>query len=125
MDTSEITSWIDGNLPELVLLVGGILALLIAAFYVKDKESLKYKFMMLLGFLFGLLMAVEAITNYGSWRLATSLFVAVAAFALIIRPFREVHFAIILSFFLMLVIYLAMGSLSGYMLFDSIDLTVL
>ena len=125
MDTSEITSWIDGNLPELVLLVGGILALLIAVFYVKDKESLKYKFMMLLGFLFGLLMAVEAITNYGSWRLATSLFVAVAAFALIIRPFREVHFAIILSFFVMLVIYLAMGSLNGYMLFDSIDLTVL
>ena len=66
MDTSEITSWIDGNLPELVLLVGGILALLIAVFYVKDKESLKYKFMMLLGFLFGLLMAVEAITNYVS-----------------------------------------------------------
>lgn len=125
MDTSEISSWIDGNLPEIILLVGGLLALLIAVFYVKDKNSLKYKSLMILGFLFGLLMAFETVTNYGGWRLATTIFVAVAAFALIIRPFREVHFAIILSFFVMLVIYLAMGSLNGYLLFDNIDLTVL
>lgn len=125
MDSSDITSWIDANLPETILLIGGLLAILIAVFYVKDKDSWKYKGMMVLGFLFGLLMAVEAITTYGEWRLVTSIFVAVAAFALIIRPFREVHFAIILSFFVMVIIYIAMGQFNGYMLFDQFDLTVL
>ena len=125
MDSSDITSWIDANLPETILLVGGLLAILIAVFYVKDKGSWKYKGTMVLGFLFGLLMAVEAITTYGEWRLVTSIFVAVAAFALIIRPFREVHFAIILSFFVMVIIYIAMGQFNGYMLFDQFDLTVL
>ena len=125
MDSSDITSWIDANLPETILLVGGLLAVLIAVFYAKDKDSWKYKGMMVLGFLFGLLMAVEAITTYGEWRLATSIFVAVAAFALIIRPFREVHFAIILSFFVMVIIYIAMGQFNGYMLFDQFDLTML
>ena len=125
MDSSDITSWIDANLPETILLVGGLLAVLIAVFYAKDKDSWKYKGMMVLGFLFGLLMAVEAITTYGEWRLVTSIFVAVAAFALIIRPFREVHFAIILSFFVMVIIYIAMGQFNGYMLFDQFDLTVL
>ena len=125
MDSSDITSWIDANLPETILLVGGLLAILIAVFYAKDKDSWKYKGTMVLGFLFGLLMAVEAITTYGEWRLVTSIFVAVAAFALIIRPFREVHFAIILSFFVMVIIYIAMGQFNGYMLFDQFDLTVL
>ena len=125
MDSSDITSWIDANLPETILLVGGLLAILIAVFYAKDKDSWKYKGMMVLGFLFGLLMAVEAITTYGEWRLVTSIFVAVAAFALIIRPFREVHFAIILSFFVMVIIYIAMGQFNGYMLFDQFDLTML
>ena len=125
MDSSDITSWIDANLPETILLIGGLLAILIAVFYVKDKDSWKYKGTMVLGFLFGLLMAVEAITTYGEWRLVTSIFVAVAAFALIIRPFREVHFAIILSFFVMVIIYIAMGQFNGYMLFDQFDLTML
>ena len=125
MDSSDITSWIDANLPETILLIGGLLAILIVVFYVKDKGSWKYKGTMVLGFLFGLLMAVEAITTYGEWRLVTSIFVAVAAFALIIRPFREVHFAIILSFFVMVIIYIAMGQFNGYMLFDQFDLTVL
>ena len=125
MDSSDITSWIDANLPETILLIGGLLAILIAVFYVKDKGSWKYKGTMVLGFLFGLLMAVGAITTYGEWRLVTSIFVAVAAFALIIRPFREVHFAIILSFFVMVIIYIAMGQFNGYMLFDQFDLTVL
>ena len=69
MDSSDITSWIDANLPETILLVGGLLANPDRRFYVKDKGSWKYKGTMVLGFLFGLLMAVEAITTYanGVW----------------------------------------------------------
>ena len=125
MDSTEISSWISGHLPETMLFIGGILAVLIVVCYVRDKDSLKYKFMMFLGLVFGVIMLYEAMTMYGEWRTVTSLFVAIAGFALVIRPFREVHFAVILALMVMVLVYIGMGGLSGYMLFDSIDLTFL
>lgn len=125
MDATEITSWIEANLPETILLVGGIIAISIALLYAKDKDSGKYKGIMALGLIFGVIMAYVATANYGDWRTITSIFVVVAAFALIIRPFRDVHFAAILALFVMALVYISMGGLAGYMLFDSIDLTPL
>lgn len=125
MDTNEITVWLTGHVPELVLLVGGLLAIAIAASYAKDKDSWKYKGLTFLGLVFGVFMAYEAVVCYGEWLMVTSVFVSVAAFALIIRPFREVHFAVILSLLVMVLIYIGMAGLNGYMLFGQIDLTVL
>ncbi|MBQ8180247.1 MAG: hypothetical protein IJ026_07430 [Candidatus Methanomethylophilaceae archaeon] len=125
MDTNDITSWVDSNLPETILLLGGVLIVAIALSYATNRESLKYKFVTFLGLIFGAVMAYEAITLYGEWRLVTSVIVAVAAFALMIRPFRDVHFAAILSLLVMVIIYIALGELAGVMLFDNIDLTVL
>ena len=102
MDTTEITSWIDANLPETMLFIGGLLALLIVISYVKNDESWTYRFMMFLGVIFGVIMLYEAVTMYGTWRMATSLFVTIAGFALVIRPFREVHFAVIFALMLYL-----------------------
>ena len=125
MDASEITTWIADNLPETLLLIGGILAMVIAITYVKDKDSGKYKLMTALGFIFGVVMAFEAMSFYGQWQMVTSIIISLAAFTLIIRPFREVHFAIILALLVMALVYIAMGGLAGVMLFDSIDLTFL
>lgn len=125
MDTTEITSWIGEHLPETMLFIGGILALLIVICYVRNKESLKYKFMMFLGLIFGVIMLYEAMVFYGDWRMSTSIIVAIAGFALVIRPFREVHFAVILALMVMVIVYIALGGLNGYMLADSVDLTFL
>ena len=125
MDTTEITSWIDANLPETMLFIGGLLALLIVISYVKNDESWTYRFMMFLGVIFGVIMLYEAVTMYGTWRMATSLFVTIAGFALVIRPFREVHFAVIFALMVMVLVYIGLGGLNGYMLFDSFDLTFL
>lgn len=109
MDGNDVTQWILDNLPQVVLLVGGILAVSIAVCYVKDKSSWKYKILAAIGFVFGVVMAVVAAEKYGEWRLSTSIIVAVAAFTLIIRPFREVHFAAILGLFVMVLAYIALG----------------
>lgn len=125
METTEIASWIEMHLPETMLFVGGILAILIVICYVRDKDSLKYKFTMFLGLIFGVIMLYGAMTMYGEWRMVTSVIVAIAGFALVIRPFREVHFAVILALMVMVLVYIAFGGFEGYMLFDSIDMTFL
>ena len=125
METTEIASWIEMHLPETMLFVGGILAILIVICYVRDKDSLKYKFTMFLGLIFGVIMLYEAMTMYGEWRMVTSVIVAIVGFALVIRPFREVHFAVIFALMVMVLVYIAFGGFEGYMLFDSIDMTFL
>ena len=125
METTEIASWIEMHLPETMLFVGGILAILIVICYVRDKDSLKYKFTMFLGLIFGVIMLYEAMTMYGEWWMVTSVIVAIAGFALVIRPFREVHFAVIFALMVMVLVYIAFGGFEGYMLFDSIDMTFL
>ncbi len=122
MDTEEIMTWAQANLPELTLMIGGILSILIVAAYLKDKDSLTYKFMVFLGLVFGVFMAIEAVTNYGNWAMITTTIIAVAAFALIIRPFREVSFAVIIGIFVMVLIYIWLGGLTTV---GSIDLTFL
>ena len=125
METTEIASWIEMHLPETMLFVGGILAILIVICYIRDKDSLKYKFTMFLGLIFGVIMLYEAMTMYGEWRMVTSVIVAIAGFALVIRPFREVHFAVIFALMVMVLVYIVFGGFEGYMLFDSIDMTFL
>lgn len=112
MEGNDVVSWLTDNLPQVILLVGGLLALLIVVTYVKDKDSMKYKFLTFLGCVFGIFMAVEAAMCYGEWRLVTSVFVAVAAFTLIIRPFRDIHFAVILGLFVMVLVYIALGGVT-------------
>ncbi len=125
MDTSDVSSLVSSHLLETLLLVGGLIALLIAITYAKNKDSGKYKLMTAIGFVFGLVMAYEALTSYGGWNTVDSAIVLIASFALIIRPFRDVHFAIIITLLVMGLVYLALGGFAGYMLFDSIDLTFL
>ena len=112
-------------MPETLLLVGGLIALLIVITYVKDRNSAKYKLMMFLGVVFGAIMAYEAVTKYGDWPMSTSIIILISAFALIIRPFRDVHFAVIIAALIMGIVYIALAGLNGCIIFDNIDLTFL
>ena len=124
MEFDDITSWIDANVPQVILLIGGLLALLIAAYYVKDKESGAYKVLLVTGVLFGVLMAITAAARYGEWHFITCLLVILAAFTLIIRPFRDIHIAVIVAIMAMVIMYVYLGSLNGADAFG-VDLTPL
>jgi len=125
METEQILEWVRDNLPQTILLIGGLLAICIAIAYAKDKDGGKYKGLMVIGLLFGVAMLYEALTMYTTWRSVTAILVALTAFTLIIRPFRNVNFSIIAALMIMAFVYIWLGSFEGVVLYDQIDLTPL
>ena len=113
MDAESITDYITGHIPELILLVGGMIALLIVVTYVKNKESWKYKFFVLLGFIFGALMIYLCVSSHAGWPLFGSIVIAIAGFTLVIRPFKDVPFAAIFGLLVMVIVYISLGELTG------------
>lgn len=122
---NDIMTWIQGHVPETILLIGGILAILIALTYASNKDGGKYKILLAIGTLFGILMALAILANENLWRPGTSIIIMIAAFTLAIRPFRNVNFAVVLALLVMCAVYVSLGGMDGFMLFDSIDLSVL
>ncbi len=125
MDETQIIDWLQAYLPQIILLLGGLLAVCIALAYAKDKEGGKYKALMAVGFLFGVAMLFEALTMYTTWRTITAILVALTAYTLIIRPFRNVNFSVIAAMIVVAFVYIWLGSLDGYSLFGAVDLTFL
>jgi len=109
-----ISDALTGNhVPEIVTAVAGVLALLIVITYLKNKESITYKFMVFLGLIVGVLLIIISIRVYGTWELYSTMIVIVAGFTLIIRPFREVDFAVIVTLLVMAVVYVSLSGLDG------------
>ena len=42
----------------------------------------------------------------------TTIIIAIASFALIIRPFRDVHFAVIIALMAMVIVYILLGDIT-------------
>ncbi|MDR2866159.1 MAG: hypothetical protein LBV13_01975 [Methanomassiliicoccaceae archaeon] len=104
---------LSNNVPEATLALGGILAVIMTLLYLRDSRSVIYKLMMIVCLAFGVYMAVIAFNTYGTthWAMTTCIIMAVAAFTLIIRPFKEVHFAVIIALLVMGLGYLLLGGL--------------
>ena len=113
MAAGGILQSISDNLPEVLLVVSGVMAVLIALTYVQRKESVLYKFLMVVGVVLGAVMIYESLTVGGEWHEFTRIVIAIAGFALVIRPFRNVDFAIILAIIAMAIAYIYLGSLTG------------
>jgi len=114
MDADSIIDALTSNhIPEVVLAFGGIMAVLIAFLYVKDKDSSKYKLAVLIGLIAGALLAVVAFGMFGTWGLATSVLIVLASFTLIIRPFRDVHFSLIIAVMVVIIVYVLLAGLAG------------
>ena len=125
MDETQIIDWLQAYLPQIILLLGGLLAVCIALAYAKDKDGGKYKALMAVGFLFGVAMLFEALTMYMTWRTVTAILIALTAYTLIIRPFRNVNFSVIAAMIVVAFVYIWLASFDGYSLFGAIDLTFL
>lgn len=117
LDWDEISNaFLNNKGPEIVLALIGLLALSIAIVYVKHGEtSNKYRTFMLLGLVVSIFMVYVMVTMKVAWPAVSLIIVAVACFALIIRPFRKIHFAVILSLMVLCVVYIFLGTLTGYL----------
>ena len=116
-ETSGSTDWqslsetLNANhVPEIVLLLVGIVALFIVYMYLKDNDSPAYKLSVLLGVIIGAVMVFLCVTSKAGT--GTTIIVAIACFALIIRPFRDVHFAVIIALMIMVIVYLLLGNIT-------------
>ena len=114
MELTDITDILTTEyVPEATLAIGGILAVLIAVFYISDRHSGKYKIFMIIGMVFGVFMAIVAYSTYDKWVITTLIIMIVASFTLIIRPFKEVHFAVLIALMTMAIVYVLLGGLAG------------
>ena len=110
-DWQSLADTLNSNhIPELVLLLVGIVALFVVYMYLKDNDSPGYKLAVTIGVLMGIIMvAICVIAKAGT---GTTIIIAIACFALIIRPFRDVHFAVILALLVMVIVYLLLGDIT-------------
>ncbi|MCL1811129.1 MAG: hypothetical protein FWG41_02765 [Methanomassiliicoccaceae archaeon] len=113
METESAASFITDHIPEIILLIGGLIALFIVYSYVKNELSKKYKVSVAIGVLFGALMIVLSLSSYAEWELFPTVVIVVTGFTLVIRPFRQVHFAVIGALLIMVLVYLFLGGLAG------------
>ncbi len=104
-----VQDFYNSHIPEVILLIGGILALLIVHFYRKDQLSGKYKALLVLGVIFGVVMIIMTLSKYASWDLFTSIVIVLMGFTMIIRPFRKVEFAILIGLVVIVVAYVLLG----------------
>ena len=110
---SFVDTLMSNHIPDATLIAGGILAVIIALLYRSDSDSAKYKIVMIIGTAFGIFMAIVAFNTYGTLFLATSIIMVIASFTLIIRPFRDIHFAVIIALLAMAIVYVLLGGLEG------------
>lgn len=113
MDTEMIADFINGNVPEVLMVVAGVFALILVHLYRKDKDSDWYKLSMLVGFLLGAGIILVSVTRYSSWTTFDAALIFIAGFALVIRPLTKVDVAILISLLVMGVIYIWFGGLTG------------
>ena len=112
-DWQSLSDTLNANhVPEIVLILVGFIALLIVFTYLRDKDSSTYKLMTLLGVIFGIIMVILCVTSPMKSAMGTTLVVAIGCFALIIRPFRDVHFAVIIALLAMVAVYILLGGIT-------------
>ena len=112
-DWQSLSDTLNANhVPEIVLILVGVIALLIVFTYLRDKDSSTYKLMTLLGVIFGIIMVILCVTSPMKSAMGTTLVVAIGCFALIIRPFRDVHFAVIIALLAMVAVYILLGGIT-------------
>ncbi len=99
------------NVPEILLIVMGVLALIIVFAYLKDKESALYKILVFLGVALGALMVYMVVAIETGWDKGTMIIVTIGAFALIVRPIRDVNIAAILALIVAVIVYLMLPDL--------------
>ena len=93
------------------MIIAGVVALLVVYSYLKDDESNTYRVSVLIGVIVGIVTAIVCAISAETTAFGTILIICVGCFALIIRPFRDVHFALIIALLGMVLTFMYLGNL--------------
>lgn len=105
--------YVSSHVPELTLALAGIVMLLIVYTYLRNKEGAAYKLMIIIGVLLGAGMVLMLVEHSDQWYFFGTAVITVAAFALIIRPFKDTNFAIVIAALVMVIVYIYLGDVTG------------
>ena len=101
----------SNNVPEILLILMGVIALVIVAKYRDDKESGTYKLLMILGVAIAVFMIYVAVAIDTGWSKGTLIILTVACFTLIVRPIKDVNIAVIIGLIIAVWVYLILPGL--------------
>jgi len=101
----------SNNVPEILLLVMGVVALAIVIGYREDKDSALYKVLVLIGVLTGAFLVYVAMAVDTGWSKGTLIVLTVAAFTLIVRPIKDVNIAAVIGLIVAVWVYLMLPDL--------------
>ena len=113
MGSDVVADFMNGDVPEIMMIAAGFMALLIVMAYRKDKEGTLYKISVVLGFLLGIAIMAVAVSRYQNWTTFDATLVLLAGFALFIRPLTKIDFVILLALLVMGIVYIYLGTLTG------------
>lgn len=104
----------QNNVPEVLLILMGIVAILVVFFYRDDKESKTYKAMVAVGVAMGAFMVYVAVFIGTGWTMGTLIILTLGCFALIVRPFRDINLAVVAGLIVAVWVYLCLpGAVTG------------
>jgi len=113
MDFDSLVQSIQDISAETALIIGGLVALLVVIAYRIDKDSLMYKVIVVVGLAIGIIMILVGLSDNSAIEESTMVILVVAGFALAVRPFRNVNFALVIALIAAIAIYLYMATLAG------------
>lgn len=118
MEINEIIDWHTlGNtlgtdhIPEVILGLLGTTMLFVMVYYLKNKDGFVYKFLVLFGLMIGIIATAFCVGHPTEVTEGTLIIIAIGGFLLTIRPFRNVHLALIIAIFGMIVLYTALADM--------------
>ena len=103
----------SNNVPEILLILMGVIALVIVGYYKDDKDSSTYKLVMILGVAIAIFMIYVAMAVDTGWSKGTLIVLTVACFTLIVRPIKDVNIAVIIGLIVAVWVYLILPGLVG------------
>lgn len=107
--SESIETLLNGHVTEAMMIIAALVAILIIYTYRKDDESGSYKLSAALGVIVGVFLIVAFVGRTANWNTIDKVIVLLLAFALIIRPFRDLNLAFVVALIIGIAVYVFLG----------------
>jgi hypothetical protein len=110
----ELSDLASSPIPEVLMIIGGIVALYIAVAFLKDNDSQKYKLAALVGMLVGIVLLLGGFMafQYSTIPQFSVTVLLLTGFAMLFRPIQKVPIAAIFGLIVGIFVYLYLGGVT-------------
>jgi len=102
--------YLAGHMPDIILVLGSLLAITILWHYKVDKESKKYNTVLYLGVFVGIVLILLDIIYYSHWNWFTTIMIALLGFSMAVRPFDNISVVMAVAILSAIIAYVLLGN---------------